>query len=56
MNQTQVLPILSPPIARPQLIAADSSMEIAGYQLLERIGVGGFGEVWRVKLVKIIII
>jgi len=47
MNQTQVLPILSPPISRSQLIAADSSMEIAGYQLLERIGVGGFGEVWR---------
>ena len=47
MCQTQALSTVPAANSGQGLLAADSSLEIAGYHLQERIGMGGFGEVWR---------
>lgn len=47
MNQTQILSPGPTMNSAPELVAEASSLTIADYQLQERIGMGGFGEVWR---------
>lgn len=47
MNQTEVCSTAVIGNVDPSRVVPGELKEIAGYQLIERIGVGGFGEVWR---------
>ena len=47
MSQTEVCSTAVVGEIDPSLAVPRELKEIAGYQLIERIGVGGFGEVWR---------
>ena len=47
MSQTEVCSTAFIGNADPSRMLSNEQREIAGYQLVERIGVGGFGEVWR---------
>ena len=47
MTRTLVLPALPSPEFVSDSPSADTAQEISGYRLEEKIGTGGFGEVWR---------
>ena len=47
MSQTEVCSTAMIGDVDPSRAVSNEVREIAGYKLVERIGVGGFGEVWR---------